>query len=1142
MLQIGEKIIFENIQFQRGNNTRRIKQALENDLRRFKMLASDEEFDITYDYLYNNKSVRDSYFTVNLFPVDFLQFSRYAEPVFTNNIQLELRWHLKLFSKFSKEISLFVKIKENYDELILEEKYELALECIYEIEAQFGISYWVIENKIFLFNKLNQEAKEQIFDKTKNEFMSTIFGFFDMKASDGLSARDYEYLVRREVAKFKRIYPDNREVIDCYSYFIAPFLFAMTDESICHLLKYVCRLPLVDRYLSVLDIIEHYLAQDSYRKENLWLKDYIKYLSDIQDETTITYRFILADQDVRNDLFSINDPIMEMKNSFIKGDLEKIYVQIKRWIQENPARIDAYNLFIEICQLCNCNVQEINVCKNKKELLGYLSNIYSITDEYSDSIDAIYKLCFGSFHASWARDIYNNITKYVQPLNSNEQQIAVKFSNMQHLTLETVSENLPREEALLFLNRISVFEGDEYKTFWIALLEGNYTHASDICKIGQISRLITLCSSNSFGMYERYINGDISLLNKVRGSKLLWKNVQIDEDIEKGIDYFIHLFIVQEQYAIIAPMDQFIDYATNCNYESRKNIRFSILFYIYTTYFDASRKDDLSIACEDFFDLNGIERPSVMPIESCNYNREQMIFFLKNVCTPQIMGPVLLSIRTSKGLEQERISICQYLRSIDPDNESQYDQEIKDTTHKLFLNDGISTLESHKIQVNTDGIKNRLCKDLKSVFNKYIYSRNSKFDFLFDQIKKIEGGENITFFSLDSSQIFNEIVSTIRNEFVLGSEYGLDTYLSLNIRHGTLTGQLRAPLASKNLLAEKKIEGNDYEVSDRWLFKLHLPADRKCARNAIIEFTKETDGIIEYLKKDLIQISTEEKPTKGIFNYAIGEQQIKYLQTYLTENCEFEDFIDAMFNYLWQYTEVNLKRMRSTIRDDIKQKYMDAFGKLQKAYKGLKVDFPEADQWIKEAQNDMDAALEKICNWFRRSADGQYADFELDAAFQVGLQTIKNIHPSMHFEVESFEKDISHKLEGYTWKYYVAIFYILFDNISKYARVDNGTKYIDCVLRVDDCGIYIKMKNSFDCSANIDREQSKIDFAMNLIADTSYLARAKQEGGSGIPKIYKMLAIDLNLKPHIECKFFKNDNKFQVEIKGGINENSNNRR
>ena len=148
----------------------------------------------------------------------------------------------------------------------------------------------------------------------------------------------------------------------------------------------------------------------------------------------------------------------------------------------------------------------------------------------------------------------------------------------------------------------------------------------------------------------------------------------------------------------------------------------------------------------------------------------------------------------------------------------------------------------------------------------------------------------------------------------------------------------------------------------------------------------------------------------------------------------------------------------------------------------------------------------------------------------------------MHFEVESFEKDISHKLEGYTWKYYVAIFYILFDNISKYARVDNGTKYIDCVLRVDDCGIYIKMKNSFDCSANIDREQSKIDFAMNLIADTSYLARAKQEGGSGIPKIYKMLAIDLNLKPHIECKFFKNDNKFQVEIKGGINENSNNRR
>ena len=76
------------------------------------------------------------------------------------------------------------------------------------------------------------------------------------------------------------------------------------------------------------------------------------------------------------------------------------------------------------------------------------------------------------------------------------------------------------------------------------------------------------------------------------------------------------------------------------------------------------------------------------------------------------------------------------------------------------------------------------------------------------------------------------------------------------------------------------------------------------------------------------------------------------------------------------------------------------------------------------------------------------------------------------------------------------------------------------------------MYNQIDAGFNLEKSKEKIESAMDLISDSSYLARAKQEGGSGIPKIYKMLAIDLNMKPSVRCELVDDYKAFQVEIGG----------
>lgn len=1040
---------------------------------------------------------------------------------------------MKILGEQKETLNMILDYKKHLEELILLNRYDDALELLSVLETQFGVSYWLLENRIFILNKLEKDTQIDIIEKAKSGVLATILGFYDMRSSNEVSSRDYDYFTRKEIAKFKRVYPENRRIISFYHYMISPFSFVLDDENILDILSFIYKLPLIDRYLYFVDMCEYILTHEDNTVLKPVLYKYISYVDSITDSSLDVFRFMLDTSENRRNNYTLDDPLIDVKQKYILGDVENCYQDVVKYIERNAPDATILNMYIELCQILGKECTDIKTSNNISMLLYNLNSVYSIDDRYNDAIDEIYKLCFSCIHAVWARDIYNHITRRSQPYKSDIQKKATMYTNMQKLTIETVCENLSMKEALEYLENIS--ETNIYYDFWKEYTAGHFENAQDISKLAPLNTLLNLIESRDYKDFEQELANESMKIPvyKIRYIKIMWDNVSYDTYMEQAIDYFLHLFFIREDYAVIAPMQKFMNYFSEVESVDRSNLRVPILLYIYTTYFDADKRDELSIVCEDFFYYNDIEKPSLMG-QFDGFSKEALIFFLRYICIPQIMGPVLLSIKNSKDLDQERINTCQYLRTLDSDNESVYEQEIRDITHKLFINDGLNSIENSKIHVNTEGIKSRIAKNLKSAFNNYMYYRNHKLDAVLETIKNLEGGEKLKIIALDATQMFNEIIYTIRNEFVSSGEYGLDGYLSLNIRHGTLAAQLRAPLAKYGLLTTYMVETDSYEVNNRWLYKTKSSSDRETIINAIVEFNKETDGIIEYLRKTLIQVCTEEKPSEGVFNYSLDESMVNYLQTLLTENSEFEEFIDKVFDFLWSMTESNLNKMKEIIRDKIKQKYISAFAHLSNVIKKIHENspFPEAIRWLNEAQNEIDAELEKICNWFKRSAESQHADFDLDLAFQIGFKMIENIHPEKRFEVSCLNKKLDFKIPGAYLKNYWNIFYTLFDNISKYALEIDGVKKISCDLIVDNSKIYIKMINDYDCSNGVTVEESKINNAMNLIADAKYLARAQQEGGSGIPKIYKILSVDLDKKANIQCDFLCNENKFVIEIEG----------
>ena len=115
-----------------------------------------------------------------------------------------------------------------------------------------------------------------------------------------------------------------------------------------------------------------------------------------------------------------------------------------------------------------------------------------------------------------------------------------------------------------------------------------------------------------------------------------------------------------------------------------------------------------------------------MDIYNQEYKREELIYFLKNVCSTKILDISIPMFENSQERDQERLEICNILTQLDPDNLKEYEKEIREITQKLMINAELKTIEENRIHVNVDGMKDRLEKAYKSDFIRYQFYQDER--------------------------------------------------------------------------------------------------------------------------------------------------------------------------------------------------------------------------------------------------------------------------------------------------------------------------------------------------------------------------------------------------------------------------------
>ena len=259
-----------------------------------------------------------------------------------------------------------------------------------------------------------------------------------------------------------------------------------------------------------------------------------------------------------------------------------------------------------------------------------------------------------------------------------------------------------------------------------------------------------------------------------------------------------------------------------------EDIAGNIFLPIYLSFYKGNIESyDLYVAYDNYLENKGVDRPSLY-IKQLNSYSSADLCFLEVVCTHDVLHSSP-AFENQEELDLERLEICNFLLGKTADTAAT-ESEISELWRKILVRKGIKQINFSKIYVDIQGIKDILRGQLRENFNRnieiaalpadqlekivdslgnvlvYYFEKDDDLDSELDEFDKQKVEENIKNLKLTSYnrfRHFKEAFLKIRDQFIDNKDHGLDTYLSMRIRHGTLLGQIRSVFETHNLITKK---------------------------------------------------------------------------------------------------------------------------------------------------------------------------------------------------------------------------------------------------------------------------------------------------------------------------------------------------
>ncbi len=1106
-------------------------------------------------------------------PKTFSELRKGGVTYYHDDYLKEIEWYCNEILIYYNQINSFLIYEVEFEKYFLLGDYESATAILDKIENEICISHWLIEKRLLVaeYEASFQKGKEVLANivSEENEILTNILAQYS-------STRFEKDISPRKSYNIISAFTDKHSTkIQNYLVFKLKFFDKLNHQNKGAILNIDNASSIIDKYRSFLTTVKLSVSESTIPNDLLEIlrKELPALSAKIRDTELDKIISILGINQIN--ISDSTKSFVNILDLYVEEKYEDVIEACKIFMPNNPAILELYEIFVRASINIAMEVQNPFPEKSiANAILENYSHIVKKDGETNASFQNATKHFYSVQNSAWCytlfsfinfeRSIYDNSFKYSRCGLIHGQYVNPLLS-VYHTDLESslyflefLKEALP--ESLVI---------DFWQKFNYAYRQGDFSQIFLWESKSFRHNLYFIRALQFVGLHEEAIEKVDALLNNESFSRHLL--------IQHNYEDVLYLKFVST--LILGDYEESINLATGIvikNPNVHNKFHYESLFRIILDSSDDALYRNIScvillnqyqqsnssiwIAFDNFLCSYGLDYPH--ELGSCRemFDRNKLIYFLRNIAKQDVYYSSH-NYESQDDLDNERIEVCLLLAEIDQDNIEEYYSEISEITRAQLIRKGIKQIDESRIYVDVKGIKKSLDKDLRENF---IRSQNL-LNVPLDQLDKIieNSGRvvipyysksydnkneitdlNIKLTSFSRFEIFVDSFYKIRDKFIASNEFGIDTYLSMRIRHGTLLGEIRSVFENFNLITKKDSATGNYLPNSYWLSKFSFNSTNIESEfnNIFSELSLQIDDSSDEFKNKILQIKTESKASDGLFDYSFSSDDLfKLFRMKMADINNYDDFYDAMIDVLWEKTEMNLANVRYYISTVLKPK-VDRFlstSKLEIEKLISRLQYPTINELIREitsCQTSISVEFDKISQWFQRTNNKNINDFTIELPINASLSAIRRLYPTYSTLSPSLSVNANTIFDGEFFANFTDIFQILLHNIIKHSHL-NPTDLCSSINVFEiDKGLQIVTKSNFDRDRDL-REMNEIIVATSKqLATIETIEKTRKEGGTGFLKIKKILQTDLlrtkytiQLFPVDENRVFHSEIIFEIE-------------
>lgn len=1042
------------------------------------------------------------------------------------DLEREILWAKACLLQYADQLSRFLKLTEDYEDLFLKSRFEECHSVLDSVEQEFGASLWLLKHKLALLQTgngpeaLRGYATEVQATAPENGFVAFLVYFLSLRNDSSISFEGFTRLYFEKMDKVE-MRPD---FVD-YIKFHVLLDVGLSNESFANILRIEFFGAAIDYYETIITLARVAIARG--RKELF------------ETFTSVVQQLLAKTNDPRLEplLFGLDDSpwlkqpmdlkTLDVSDLFVSGEIE---TSIQIGTEQLEERADNPDLLILVARAgyaADSN-QKRTERRIFEKIIGEIAADCGINNDKHEWFDLLRYAANSSGQkvadALWA---YAEREYSSDPRNSGNGVLHYSLTTNRVISPLRLIEltSGPRQR---YIDLVSRLYGDRVSVkYATTLINQESATALGHCLSWEAIAFLQASSALEQGQLRQALESSNRLLESANG---YYRNtatritaycfLQLGETLDL-VRFITSAYLSKRPIHLlpVAEAAELLDKTTR--QQLKDDISVPTLLDIAIKQLDSPVVHERRYAYEDFLFSHRVERPSELRSIEGQFDRAKLIYFLRFICVESVMD-VSIVFSGSRDIAEERVSVCRFLTELDPENATLYQNEIKEIIRRLMIQQRVLEVQQSKIYVDTDSIKKKIDKSFRESFARYqillATQRSVDMDRLLAERRKkaerfdIEGLLSLPLPRDEMTELFTSMILQLRDQFVSSTEHGLDGYLSVRIRHGTLQGQLRSALQAADLLTPRNSITGGYQTQNQLTAEV-IESDSILGTQIgkrLAKFTSEVDLLIYKIINEWIQVKRMPEE-KGFFDFTLTTAHSELFSTYVAVDTSIDEFLDRIFRFFLGFLEFHLSRVRDAFRNEVKIRFITLLTELQADLEAVKLT-PEVSELIRKARNaqtELLRAIDRIIEWFHLSKSTDREPFFIEDAISISLESVRTFTQGIE-ETVNLNTDKVIVAEGQMLTGLVDILTIIFENIIRHSGL-GGRPRATINVEHQEKVVRITIENEIAEGVATDGSESKIRTIKHAIAENQYGQSISREGGTGFHKIWKILNHDFKL-------------------------------